>query len=635
MTLSINRMSRDEFKQLFNALRDPSFSDQSLAQKITHIGQVISSGWVQNLTEFLPFFLSLEGYPYSLEHHCQFEPMFSLRIPDASVWMTGRQLSKTTSSAAAAVIHALVIPRFRQLLVTPLYEQVRRMSSNYIKKFIDQSPVRSLMSSPKTENSVLRKTFINGSMMEFTFSSSSADRSRGVSTDFIKYDEVQDSNSSFFPIINEALSHSRYNLLQYQGTPKTPENTLSGIFQKSSQAEWFIPCRACKHWNIPSLQYDLLKIIGPWREDISEERPGTVCAKCSRPIYPSEGQWVHRYPERRWTMAGYHVPQPIVHIHYSNPQKWGTLLAKQEGEYNFTPDRFNNEVLGEPSGTGSQLVSQLELQRACVLEWKNPRRNEPIEPACMKALASRYKYKVLSADWGGGGKQKVRNTNYSTSLTTLALLGITTANKVEVCWGKRLLTPHDHLLEAKECLKYFRLFKPNLFTHDFSGAGSVRESILSLEGIPLSKIMPISYVRHGKQSLLKFHPADEHNPRQYYSADKSRSLVTTCSAIRTGHIRFFQWDWQSSDNPGLISDFLGLVEEKITSRTGSDSYMINRHVALSDDFAQAVNVGCLCLWKMAGIHPNIADDTYKNYGDSLDASPINEDQNIAEVDEES
>jgi hypothetical protein len=74
-----------------------------------------------------------------------------------------------------------------------------------------------------------------------------------------------------------------------------------------------------------------------------------------------------------------------------------------------------------------------------------------------------------------------------------------------------------------------------------------------------------------------------------------------------GVLRFFQYDKESDDNPGLIAEFLALVENKIATRAGSDLYTITRSALLTDDFAQAVNIGCCTVWHRTQSWPNLAE----------------------------
>ena len=557
--------------------------------------QIVKEGKLPNFSPLLPLVLTLDGKPYSLTNHFQFETLFYTRMPKSMVLKTGRQVGKSTVGSAHGVITCTSIPYFRTLYITPLFEQVRRLSNNYVRPFVEQSPVRALWSGTNTENSVLQRSFRNHSMMQFSFASLDADRVRGIRADKVVIDEVQDMDRDLIPIIKETMSASPWAISQYSGTPKTPENTIEGLWLMSSQAEWCIPCNACKKLNVASYKHDLEKMIGPCHDGISETNPATICAKCGKTIYPWQGRWIHRYPERRFQFAGYHVPQPIMHIHYSEPAKWAELVAKREGYGNYTPEKYMNEVLGESCGTGVQLVSMDDLQQACTLNHSNA----PKDPRACCIDIKKYRYRTLAVDWGGGGEEGV-------SLTVVAVLGLTPTGVIDVLWARRLMTPHDHIAEAKQCLDYYNIFKCNFLAHDYTGAGSLRETFLCQAGVPYKEIIPIQYVSAAKAKIMSVVKPTENNPRIYYRIDKTRSLLTVCAAIRNKRIRFFKYDYKSTDDPGLVHDFLALVEKKTETRLGSDVYTITRNPHLSDDFAQAVNIGCCSLWYTTNGWPTLA-----------------------------
>jgi hypothetical protein len=596
---------------VIEALDMPSTGVQSLLQELISIDvtdmqsvharaailqQLAGQHAFPSLEPILPLVLNLNGRPYSIQNHMPFSPLFRLLTPKNQVWCTGRQVSKSTSLAAHGVVVANSIPFFKTLFITPLYEQIRRFSNNYVRPFIDQSPVKSQWSGTTTENSVLQRSFKNNSMMLFSFALLDADRVRGVSADRVCIDEVQDMDPDHVPIIQETMSYSRWATSYYTGTPKTLDNLIYGLYKRSSQAEWFIPCQSCKHWSIPSLEYDLDKMIGPYSIHISENYPGTVCAKCQKPISPRHGRWVHRYPERRWQFSGYHVPQMILPLHFSDPEKWSTLLLKREGFGNMTQAQFYNEVMGESVDTGQKLISETDLKAACVLDWEN--KKEP-DPKCFTNL-SNYKHRILAIDWGGGGEAGI-------SFTVLAVLGFRPDGTVDTLWAKRLLIGGDHLAEAVECMRWSNLFNCDFVAHDYTGAGTVRETVMVQAGFNLERVLAMRLVRSASQDLMVFKPPTEINHRAHYSLDKTRSLLYTCQAIKLKQVRFFQYDWSSQDSPGLISDFLALVENKAESRLGGDIYTITRNTLLTDDFAQAVNLGCAALWHVNNAWPNFAE----------------------------
>lgn len=583
-------------RALLNELSTIDVTDQASAEaRIALLKALAEQKAFPSLEPILPLVLNLNGKPYSIGDHFPFSPLFRVLMPKNQVWKTGRQLSKSTSLAAHGVVVANSIPFFKTLYVTPLYEQIRRFSNNYVRSFIEQSPVKSQWTGTDTENNVLQRSFKNKSMMLFSFAMLDADRVRGVSADRMCIDEVQDMDPEFIPIIQETMSYSRFAMSHFTGTPKSLDNPLEGLYRRSSAAEWFIPCESCKHWNIPSREHDLDAMIGPYRDDISEKRPGTVCAKCQKPINPRMGRWVHRYPDRRWQFAGYHVPQLLLPLHYGDPEKWNTLLLKREGWGNMTQAQFYNEVLGESIDAGQKLVSETELRNAAVLPWEN--KKDP-DPKCLQNIMD-YKNRMLAIDWGGGGEEGI-------SFTVAAVLGFRVDGTIDCLWAKRLIIGGDHLQEAKECMKIASKFKCDLIAHDYTGAGTVRETVMVQAGFNLDRVMAIRLVRSASQDLMVFKPATAINHRQHYSLDKTRSLLYTCQAIKLLQLRFFQYDWESQENPGLIADFLALIENKADSRSGSDIYTIQRNVLLSDDFAQAVNIGCSALWHVNQAWPNFA-----------------------------
>ncbi len=571
--------------------------EQTLVDRIQQLRLLAESGAIRTLEPFLPLCLTLQGKPYDLSDHFPFSPVFKTSMPSTLVLKTGRQVSKSTSLASHGVMLANCIPYFRTLYVTPLYEQIRRFSNNYVRPFIDRSPVKSLWSGTSTENSVLQRSFKNLSLMLFSFALMDADRIRGVSCDRLAIDEVQDMDPDHIPIMRECMSHSAYGIMQLTGTPKTLDNPLEGLWRRSSQAEWFIPCFSCGEWNIPSMEFHIDKMIGPAHDDISERCPGTICHKCKRPVFPRHGHWVHRYPQRRWKSSGYHVPQIIMPLHYGRRDKWSELLAKREGWANTSKSVFYNEVLGESIDAGQRLISETELRAAATLPWTNNPNNP--DPNMLKRL-QHYPMRMMAVDWGGGGEDGV-------SFTVLALLGQTPTGQIDLLWGKRLVVSQEHLREAKEVLHWVKQFRCHLIAHDYTGAGVVRETVMVQAGFDLERVMPIQYVRAAASNLMRYVPPTPLHNRGHYRLDKTRSLLYMFQAIKLQLLKTFKYDYINDDNAGLLSDMLALVEEKTESRLAGDIYTITRNPMLTDDFAQAVNIGCAAIWHASNKWPNYAE----------------------------
>lgn len=570
--------------------------------------RLVQENNVHSMVPFLSGLLSLRGQPFSLENHFQFEPLFSSYLVNSTVFKTARQLGKTISMIGSSAVRCGLIPDYRIMYVTPLFSQVQRLSNEVARPILKESPIGHLMSGTRAEESVLRRTFFNRSRMEFTFASLTADRTRGATNDELDLDEIQDLRSEHLPVILETLSASKYGIVRKFGTPKTPENIIEGEWRKSSQGVWCIPCPYCKKQNFACLSHDLDRMIGPYHPDISENRPGTICAApgCARPISPRLGFWVHRYPSRRGTAAGYHIPQPIMPLHYASPDKWARLLQKRDSTGLYTPARYQNEVLGESAGEGLQLVTRDELQRAS----DESRPNYPNDPRRVVRTLDYNKYKLifLAVDWGGGGESGL-------SLTVPVVLGMRHDGKIEVIFACRLRTPNDHLKEAQEVLEIFRLFRCQRLVHDYTGAGALRETVMVASGVDRRVLVPIQYVGGGATSLMTRVAGTQRNIRTYYRLNKSRSLLYTISAIRTRLIRFFAYDYVDAENAGMIEDFLSLYEERIEHKSGSNIYVIDRNQSMMDDFAQATNIGCAAMWFMTKSWPtfDVVPEEYKKY----------------------
>ena len=591
---------------LLQDLQLSGFEDD-MTKRLVIANHLLRTSGRLTLKPLLPLLLSLKGKPYNLYDHFAFAPFFRPRMSKMTLLKTGRQVSKSTSLASQGVLFSNCIPYFSTLYVTPLFEMIRRFSQNYVRPFIETSPVMKLFSGSTTINSVLQRSFKNRSQMHFSFAYMDAERTRGVSADKNVIDEVQDMNIDFLPIIHETMSGSPdWGIIQYAGTPKTLDNTIERLWQDSSMGEWFIKCpRACGHWNIPSLEFDLVDMIGPMHDFISEKNPGVVCAKCRKPINPrppyqgGTGRWVHRDVSKRWTFAGYHVPQIIMPMHYAKPEKWETLLGKQAGKGNTPLHVFFNEVCGESYDSGSKLVTITDLKRAATLPWPNA-----VDEAT-KHL-NEYVYRICAVDWGGGGVKGGKSNLMYNSYTSIAVMGLLPNGQVHVLYGFRSLHPHAHVREAKIIMGVMAKFRCSHLVHDYTGAGTIRETVIHQAGMPHNRIIPVAMAGTARGGIFLFKEATDLHPRNHFQCDKARSLNVTCQMIKSGLMHFFQYDHQGSEDKGLLHDFLNLIEEKTDSRTGRDIYTILRDPSGPDDFAQAVNMGTMALCHMSGAWPDFA-----------------------------
>lgn len=137
------------------------------------------------LSQALPLVFRLKGRPYSIaEGHFLFEHEYATHnIPRRQIDVAGRQVSKSTNKAAGGILRAAAHDYFSLLTVTPLFEQVRKFSNNYVKPFLRESVLRTELLAKGSDQQVLQRTLSNGSTLFYNYATNSADRVRGTPAD--------------------------------------------------------------------------------------------------------------------------------------------------------------------------------------------------------------------------------------------------------------------------------------------------------------------------------------------------------------------------------------------------------------------------------------------------------------------
>lgn len=564
------------------------------------------------LVPLLPLLFRLKSKPYNImDTHFPMAPMFDIgpNIPRRSIWKCARQTGKSTSQAYQGLALSVIIPYFNTLFVTPLFEQIRRFSTNYMRPAIQESLIRNLIveKTGHTTESVLQRTLPhNQSTMFFSFAYLDAERTRGINADRVCFDEVQGIDREFIPIIVESMSASPWRLEQYVGTPLSKANTMEYLWRESSQGEWAIPCRACSYTNVMAYSHDLLKCLG---------LKGLICAKCGKAINTEEGYWLHLRPERRFLCVGRHAPQCIFPMHCRNDVKWAELLYKRERDF----PKFMMECMAESWDVGSQLVSLSDVQRACQLPWRNTWDD------FMHHMPTRnYQLKLIAIDWSGGGADQ-------TSLTAIAAIGVRYDGVIEVGWMKHYPHSTNWMDDAQRVLSIYRQGGFHFVVSDHGGAGEGREQLLIHAGFPIDKLIPITYVHtSGDKALMVYNKPQSANVRTSYSLDKVRSLLYHCELIRQGYVLFPQYE-SCRDN---LEDYLALVEETVAHPRGSDVYLISKADGVPDDMAHAINMGTCAAYYYLQRWPNIGDKLRVAFTPEAQRqmlTPVHPDQGAARV----
>lgn len=562
--------TKREVLRLLDILRDRIQSDPS-----------------RNVAPLLPALLRLKNKPYSLDwSHFMMYPMFQMRnAPQRMLWRTGRQISKSTSLGASKLVRAALEPNYNILTVMPLFEQVRKFSQNVVKPFIQTSTLRSIFTDPEGSDSVLQRNMGNGSILFYSYSNGDPNRVRGVQAAEVLVDEVQDADIADLPIIEACMSASPFRFSRYTGTPKTFDNTIHLLWEDSSQAIWHIPCTntGCKHVNrCTAVDGDLLDMIQP--KTLS-------CAKCSSPVDSRLGFYVHNFPQRQKTFAGYHVSQPILPMHYADPKNWHLLLQFRKEKPTYA---FFNEVLGEPYDAGSKLITADQLRDSAVAE--------PCEPSALPV--GRYIAVGTGVDWGGRGKERSSDTEDFISNTAIAVGGICADGSVDVNWIHKVPYAVDMSHETELVANVAASSGTYYVGMDYGGQGNVQETLLISRGWPAERIVPFTYaVMAPTRPIVFYTPPQARGVRSSYTLDKPRSLLLLCELIKRGVVRLPKGDAYLNDH---LKDFLNIMEESIDNPRGSPRKLVKRMSRRTDDVVHAINFLVMSLFHSTQMWPSIA-----------------------------
>jgi hypothetical protein len=538
--------------------------------------------------EILPLIFKLKGKPYDVRTgHFPMEPVFKLRnVPRRQVLRSARQLSKSTTLAAKDVLTAMAMPHINILTVTPLFEQVRKFSNNYVRPFLNECAFRSqIVGSDRNNNSVLQRTLANGANLFYSYAGDSADRVRGTPADCCSIDECQDMNSDALDVIESCLSASPHKLLRYSGTSKTSDGTLEELWNLSSQGVWHIPCttQGCLEENRCDVATGhLLKMI---------DHPKTlVCHKCGQPLDSRLGFYIHGFPERRLLFAGYHVPQVIFPMHYASPVAWSVIQTALKEKPAF---HVFNEILGIPYDLGSKLVTREDLEAASVLEVQ--------EPASFNH--SVYRASCLGIDWSGRGKERASDKEDFISNTALALAGLRHDGVIEIRWLYKTLYSADHNEEAELVVASGAGAHVDYIAHDFTGAGDVRETLLLNHGWPISRLIPFTLTRRSNNyGIVTFSPSGTTGARSSYSLDKPRSLLLLCELIKRKKVLLPQY----AGNAKFLEDFYHLFHETTEGPRGKTS-LVKKVPGETDDVVMAINNAVMGLYHALNAWPSLTD----------------------------
>lgn len=551
----------------------------ALADRLAEMTARLKAGPPEHLDSFT-FMLQHEGHPLRLDKFFSFLPMFQSVRPYRMVFKTGRQVAKTTSACASNTINRMLRPDTKALIVTPLFGQVHRISTEIAGPMVARGLFRDEILE-NTAQQVLKRRYSNGSVDHYSYAFMSAGRIRSISgIDDIWLDEVQDIRTEFIPVIEQtSAGRAMPGRKLYSGTPLSMANTIQLLWEESSQAVEAIKCDHCGFWNLGCVDQHLIRMIG---------KHSCTCAKCDRILDVMAKVYIPRYPEREEDFQGCHISQVLHPLHAMIPSKWHELRRNME---NYTTAQFHNEVLGESYDSADRMIDLDSLRNACTL---GPNTME-------EALRLRDKLELaaIGVDWTGGGDGQ--------SLTKVVFGGLERGSStVKVLFMFALPPSMPIQSQIPEILRLVSMFRPDIFAHDYSGHGWLFETLgLNLD-LDNRLIWPFEYGLSPNREVI-YSNESKTGLRKSLHLDHTRSLFALYSMIKAGRVLFPDWKGQTNPDSGgrPCDDFMHMYAESHPGLRSGEILYVRKDHGHSDDFVHATNFMASACWYAMGSYPTI------------------------------
>lgn len=442
--------------------------------------------------------LLLDGKPYSLYDYPFMSEILDVETPELLL-KTARQVTKSTICAASLLAEAIARPYFKVLYVAPLREQTSRFSNTRLSKLIYYSPhIRNNFVDPGLTNNVLLQIFKNGSEIALSYAFDDPDRIRSISADHDYFDEVQDIvYDAVIPVVKECMSNSDFGYTTYAGTPKTMENTIEYLWQRSTKAEWIMRCHGCNSWQF----VDSVKSIG---------RNGIICIKCGKTLSPREGHWYEFEPKA--AIKGYHIAQPILPRNNEIPERWQRILQKLE---TYSEAKFLNEVLGMSAGVGARMIVSDDIEKLC--------QDYFVDFPPVSSIMQDVKFVVAGVDWSGSGTGRL-------SRTVIWVWGVLPDQRLKTLYFQ-IFPQANNISDVETVANICSKFNVVMVVGD-AGEGAVANSILR-ETLGAHRVHQVNYSGGRGTRLISWHEQS-----QKYVVNRTAAIDSYFLTLKRGGLIF-------------------------------------------------------------------------------------------------
>ncbi len=457
----------------------------------------------------------------------------------AIIMKFARQTHKSTTVGCKIVLPCTKYHNYHNLYVAPTGNQVSVFSTDKLDGALRGSDIiQTHFLDTHTKDQVSYKEFTNGSKIYLRSAFHTADSIRGITSDAVVIDEVQDIISDHIPVIEQCMSHSMakhemlresmpdlpshlFNCRIYAGTPKTVENTMEKYWDQSTQNEWIILCTHCNKHNY-----------------INEYNIGDtclICNKCGKPIYYENGNWVSM--NSNGFIDGYRLPQIVLNWinNRNNPDAWKVNVINTRKIY--PTEKYFNEVLAFPYANAKHPLNINDMRIVCKDFSMMSESDSASHP-----MISGYQT-FAGIDWGKG------DTASGTSYSVLTICAKIKKRFTNIFMKRYTGRMSDPLLQIEDMLKWIARFNCLLTIAD-TGDGRVANAMM-VDKLGASRFAEL--YEHGT-IRKKIHWDGK---KGHYIMNRTRVMTDIMMEIKRDQVDFFKF----SQFEEFCSDFTGIYAE--------------------------------------------------------------------------
>jgi len=401
--------------------------------------------------QFSEAFIYLRGRPIDFVGRPYLDTIYA-STARRIVLRCSRQVEKTTFLCNTVTHAAVTHPGLRIAVVFPRGDQAKVFAKSRLMPVLMDSPVirRILIGKNGQKPQIGHMQFRNRSEVFIRAAYHSGDAVRGIDADYLLIDEFQDIADGDLPVLEETLSHSQHRRVFLTGTPKSVDNHLEQVFNRSTAHEWLVPC-LCGHQVF--LDEKALGLAGP------------ECPNCRTAIDPSTGLWVARNPGSSWG-DGFTIN------HIATPWLNYPELLERQSSYN--PALFRNECLGLPTFLGDHIVTREEVEACCG--------SRPMANSVNDVPVDGQPILIAGIDWGGGVVSR-----------TVLTIGYIRDDRFIVVYLERFAAMEEPNVILRQITRRCRTFQVMAIAADGGGNGNVYNNLLLKELPSVSGLYAMIY----------------------------------------------------------------------------------------------------------------------------------------------